>query len=233
MALLTDTDLERLICSTKDWQDKNKLHIYPYAEDSLTPVGYDVRVGTPYASSLAADLFELKEGENIQINPGDTVLVTTLESIDMPQDRSLSAFITSKVSKVSKGLSHISTNIDPDWRGKLLIAMHNPSKNRINLKYGDSLCTLNFIKNLSSSTRDCERQPGRLDILLKQFVSDHKKYRQQERSEKMRSFLIKGAVIFAFAIVGFLVFNNNPGFIASAAIGIAVAGNLPLSKKGL
>ena len=126
MSLLTDTDLRRILCIQKEWPDKNKLHIFPFKEDCLTPVGYDARVGELYASSMSAKMSTLGSGETITIRPGDTVLIETLEDVGMPMNRTISAFITSKVSKVSKGLSHISTNIDADWKGKLLIASVHP-----------------------------------------------------------------------------------------------------------
>ena len=133
MCLLTDTDLKKLICTEREWLDEKTLHIFPYEEECMTPVGYDVRVGNQYASSIDARIYNLNDGDHVTILPGDTVLITTLENIEMPRNRNYSAFITSKVSKVSQGLSHISTNIDPDWRGNLLIAMHNPSRNIIYL----------------------------------------------------------------------------------------------------
>jgi deoxycytidine triphosphate deaminase len=151
VGLLTDTDLKKLIISDPNWLDKDKLHIFPYSEECLTPVGYDLRVGSQYASSIDAKLYSLNADNKVVIKPGDTVLITTLEDIGMPQNRKISAFITSKVSKVSKGLSHISTNIDPDWKGHLLIALHNPSRNIVSLDHGEAFCTVNFIENKSAA----------------------------------------------------------------------------------
>ncbi|MEW6068075.1 MAG: hypothetical protein AB1610_07285 [Nitrospirota bacterium] len=153
MSLLTDTNLKNMICSENTWTDKNKLHIYPFFEDCLTPVGYDLRVGSPYSSALKGGTFEIKEGDQIAIIPQDTVLITTLEEVGMPKDRTISALIASKVSKVSKGLSHISTTIDPDWDGKLLIAIHNHSRDTVNLNFAEPLCTVVFFENKSPSTK--------------------------------------------------------------------------------
>ena len=81
MSLLTDTDLVRILIKEREWSNKEKLHIYPYDEDCLTPVGYDVRVGNKYASAIRADSFELKKNDKVIISPGDTVLITTLEKL--------------------------------------------------------------------------------------------------------------------------------------------------------
>ena len=64
MALLTDTDIRKILCSNHDWSDKIKLHIHPFNEDCLTPVGYDLRVGSQYSSAMAATLEPLQLGGN-------------------------------------------------------------------------------------------------------------------------------------------------------------------------
>ena len=77
MGLLTDTDLRKLIIADQNWSDKDKLHIFPYSEECLTPVGYDLRVGPQYASSVDAELYSLNSDDKVVIKPGDTVLITT------------------------------------------------------------------------------------------------------------------------------------------------------------
>jgi len=126
MALLTDTSIREILCKSPQSQSSNELLINPFDEDSLTPVGYDLRVGNLY-SSKRGETYNINTDEFVEIFPGDTVLIRTLENISMPKDKSISAIILSKVSKVSKGLSHISTTIDADWSGYLLIAINNHS----------------------------------------------------------------------------------------------------------
>jgi len=234
MSLLTDTDLAKLLSTDRDWTDKDTLHIYPYEENCLTPVGYDVRVGKQYASAIDAKIYKLDENEPVIIIPGDTVLITTLENIEMPSSRKYSAFITSKVSKVSQGLSHISTNIDPDWRGNL-IAIHNPSHSSVTLKYGETFCTLNFIENKSASTKECGKEPGRTDVLLKNFVEDVKETREREKKiEKRRNLLnltLKAILILIPCSIGYFLFGSEPGFIAMTALGVGLAGNISVSKR--
>ena len=84
MSLLTDTDIRRIMCNDVDWPDKSRLHIHPFDEVCLTPVGYDLRVGWQYASAMDAQVHSLKLGEFIDVRPGDTVLISTLEDVGMP-----------------------------------------------------------------------------------------------------------------------------------------------------
>lgn len=233
--MLTDTDIRKILCSNHDWSDKIKLHIHPFDENCLTPVGYDLRVGSQYSSAMAATLEPLQLGGKIEVHPGDTVLITTLEDVGMPQDRTISAFITSKVSKVSQGLSHISTNIDADWRGHLLIALHNPSTNMVELKYGEPFCTINFIENKSPATKECGKEPGRTDVLMKRFVDNSRIAKQVQNRRHMQitiaSYLMKFSAIIIFGALGYYLWGSSPGFIAMAAIGVGVASNINIGRK--
>jgi deoxycytidine triphosphate deaminase len=219
MSILTDTDLKTLICSDIEWKDRNKIHIYPFSGDCLTPVGYDLRIGNRYSSAFKRGSFEIKEGDQIAICPGDTTLITTLEKVGMPQNRTISALIVSKVSKVSKGLSHISTSIDPDWDGKLLIVIHNHSRETLNLNFAEPFCTVVFFENKSPSTKDCGKPPERSDILLKEWSDVTQKV---QRKEWIKS-LVPIGIIVIMGGSGYLVFGNQPGFIAMTAIGVGLS----------
>jgi len=233
---LADTDLLKLVEYEPNWTDKNRLYISPSHPDCLTPVGYDVRVGRQYASAIDGELHEeLKDSDDVIIKPGDVVLITTLEYVGMPQNRSISALITSRVSIVSKGLSHISTNIDPDWKGKLLIALHNPSRNTVTLKCGERLCTLNFFKNETEATKDCEKEPGRTDVLLNQFVSSVKLAKAKKSKRETRRywlrFGLKAIIILLCCALGWVIFKNSIGFVAMTSLGVGIASNISWPKK--
>jgi len=219
MSLLTDTDLKNIICSESNWTDRNKLHIHPFFEDCLTPVGYDLRIGSPYSSALKGGTFKIKEDEKIAISPGDTVLITTLEKVGMPKNRTVSALIVSKVSKVSKGLSHVSTTIDPDWEGNLLITIHNHSRENVNLNFAEPFCTTVFFENKSPSTKDCEKAAGRLDIFLNEWVN----VTQKVQRKSIVKGLVPIAIIAIMGGLGYLIFGNNPGFVAMTAIGVGLS----------
>lgn len=223
MSFLTDTDLKPLICTEKEWLSKDKLNIHPYSEECLTPVGYDLRVGNSYASSFNSSVSYIKDKQKIIVRPWETVLITSLENIGMPQSKKYSAFITSKVSMVSRGLSHISTNIDPDWKGNLLIAIHNPSKSQITLISGEAFCTINFIENKSPSSKKCEKEPGRTDILLNNYAAKSKETIDIEHKHKIKRFAFQGGLVLSFGLIGWWLFGNGPGFIASVAMGGNIA----------
>lgn len=220
MAFLTDTDLEKLISGDRQDKDDSKLVLAPYCKKCMTPVGYDLRVGQTYITSNIPEVRrDLKKGEVITIPSNTTALISTLEWIRMPKDKMLTGLIESKVSMVSRGLSHISTTVDPDYRGELLIAVHNHSVQDILLEYGKRFCTIVFFKNATPATRDCEKQPGRLDIFLEEF---QKRSAKGQQKRKTKDWIPPSLVIIA-AVSGYMVFGNAPGFIATVAIGVAIS----------
>lgn len=221
-AVLTDTDLRQIISSEETINDASKLHIYPFAEDSLTPVGYDVRVGYRCTSTIRGETIELKPGDKIKILPGDTCLITTLETVDMPKDRSLSGIIVSRVTMVSKGLSHISTSIDPDWFGQLMIVVHNHANSAVEIEVGSRLCTVVFLCNRSASTKSCGTFPGRDDIYRKRLLDATRK---RHIKEELWVWL-PVAVIPVSIGLGYILFGNNPGLNAVSTAGVAVYGVL-------
>jgi deoxycytidine triphosphate deaminase len=219
MSLLTDTDLNKILNTELGEATEDSLTIYPYSKDSLTPVGYDLRVGKTIANSDRLGRKTLSEGDCFTISPGSTALITTLENISMPKKRSISGLIESKVSKVSRGLSHISTTVDPDWNGNLLIAIHNHSSEKIKLTYGEAFCTIIFIANQSPSTKVCNKQPGRLDVLMEKFDQEN------ARATKRRIFkeVLPPIIVLIAGALGYFIFGNSPGFAALVAIGTAIS----------
>lgn len=155
MSILTDTYLRQIICSKEEQLDDSKIFISNFQEESLTPMGYDLKVGGYYRTyGSRQGLTRIKQGEQIVIKPGDTALIATLEEINMPRDGSVSALVVSKLSQVARGLSNISTKIDPNWQGgSLLIALHNFSRDSIALKYSEEICSLVFFENKVSSKK--------------------------------------------------------------------------------
>jgi deoxycytidine triphosphate deaminase len=234
MSLLTDTDLRNMMSSEQEWTDKNKIHIYPFLENNLTPVGYDLSVGDSYASAFKAGRIDIKEGERVTIKPGDTVLITTLEKIGMPQNRTVSALVLSKVSQVSKGLSHISTTIDPDWKGELLVAIHNPSRSSLTIGYRENFCTVVFFENKSPATKDCGKDQRRPDILVNEWTEVVRKSNQKSKIEETVKILLPILIILLFSIIGYKIFGNSPGFGTMTTVGVAlsqVALNLLIMRR--
>ena len=219
MGILTDTDLKNIVVENREVQHKDdKLLISPYSKKSITPVGYDLRIGNGYSSRKSGKYFELKENQELKIKSGDTILVRTLERIEMPKNRTISGLISSKVSIVTQGITHISTTIDADWKGNLLITISNVSNETVKLKYGQKFCTAVFITNISAPTIFSNHEESRNDIFFREWT-------KKNRKAKLRNNLIGYSLLLLIPLstyLGWKIFGNTEGMAAFVAAGVAV-----------
>lgn len=118
------------------------------------------------------------------IQPRDTALVLSREYLKIPEN--MSGNVYSRVSTVSSGLGHISTTIDPLWKGALLIAISNPSSEPIKLMLQDereesiplATVTLQYLNTpVDPKKSRSTHLPARVDILERYLfdLSDAKK----------------------------------------------------------
>lgn len=100
---------------------------------------------------------------DIIIPPDKTVLIQTDECIYV--SKKICGTYHSKVGLVSKGLSHISTTLDPEYFGTSLIAIHNNSKIDQSIHVGDTFVSLMLYRLSSPANPRHDNIAGRYDIL--------------------------------------------------------------------
>lgn len=131
----------------------------------------------------------------VYINPRDTALVLSREYLQLPEYMCGNVF--SRVSTVSSGLGHISTTIDPLWKGALLIAISNPSSEPIRLKIKDgaseniplATVTLQYLNTpVDPNAVHNTHLPARVDILEKYLYSVEESKR---RIDLLKKFLYR------------------------------------------
>lgn len=132
------------------------------------------------------------------VEPNDTVLILTQEAVWVSNN--IAGTFHSKVGIVSIGFGHISTTLDPNWEGPLLISLNNPTKKRLKLVIGEekpegnkykSFITLIFYKMISKTSRQQDNLPSRIEILknLTNGLEYEKKYKELlEVIDKIRNF---------------------------------------------
>lgn len=170
MTLLTDVDIKKAL--GKD------IVIEPCIESNLTPIGYDFTIGD-FVFSLEKGLLEPKEGVYI-LPPKNTFQILTKESLWV--SNRIGGTFHSKVSLVSKGLSHISTTLDPGWYGPLLITIRNNTDNEIPIKTTDTFVTLIFFKVLTPTKTRHWKPEFRKDILTNQLDNQTGEYIKKIKS---------------------------------------------------
>lgn len=195
--MLSDKDIKKLL--------NKEIVIYPYEEDDLTPLGYNFNPSDFAMSINEQKLLErefrqekvekIKDGKPIEVEenieyyiipPNDTALILTSESIWVSMK--IAGTFHSKVGVVSTGFGHISTTLDPNWKGPLLISLNNPTNKPLKLPVNDSFITLMFYRLDSPATKDHDNDPSRIKI-LKSITDDM----LSKELDELKTILIKKA----------------------------------------
>ncbi len=148
--------------------------IDPLGEGCIQPASVDVHLDgqilvfrnsrRPYID-LRQDMSDLTEIETIKgeqpfmLHPGEFVLGSTLETIELPND--LVARLEGKSSLGRVGLLIHSTAgyVDPGWRGNLTLELSNVANLPITLYYGMKIGQLSFLR-LSTPADNPYGSPG-------------------------------------------------------------------------
>lgn len=161
------------------------LKILPFHPQYLKNASYDVSP-TIVAMSTKTGMLETVYWDKkypykyyIYVKAKDTVLSVTREFISVPSN--IAGSVVSRVSSVSEGFGHVSTSIDPNWKGALLIALGNPTNKPIKIYVGGSsaesesnnpLATVSFYYLETPCTDvDIGYSGMRFDLLEKQVYS--------------------------------------------------------------
>lgn len=161
---LTDRDIKNAFYT-------GEIYISPFSEKNLTPVGYNFGASELIISTKTGlPLKVVQDGKQkyVVVAPHDTVLVTTRECLFVGEQ--IMGTFHSRVRNVSQGFGHISTTLDPMWKGALLIALNNPSGKKKKLILYDnnepiSFVTLVFYRFREPAVVRSFRPPNRTDIL--------------------------------------------------------------------
>lgn len=109
--------------------------IVPFEEEQLQPASYDLSVGDIEIEKEESGLWE--------IEPGESVLISTKETVSLPNN--VAGFLKDKSSYLRGGFKIGQGFVDPGFRGNLTVLFTNMSKeNTLLLGEGDPLCQIVF-----------------------------------------------------------------------------------------
>ena len=110
--------------------------------------------GTPYAAG--ADLYALPDGE-ITVNPGETVLVHTGIAIQIPEGYGGFIFARSGIA-TKRGLAPANKVgvIDSDYRGEIMVSIHNHSAVAQTITSGERVAQLVIMPYAKACFCECE-----------------------------------------------------------------------------
>ena len=133
MAALSDVDIKKEL-------GKN-IVIEEFNEESLTPIGYDLRIGAAFSPDMAQEAVYI-EGSSVVIKAGKMLQIICKAFVWV--SARILASIHSRGSLSVEGLVLNSTTIDPNWSGQMALALFNFSDHDIEIKIGDRFATVIF-----------------------------------------------------------------------------------------
>ena len=126
-------------------------------------------------------------GQEFEILPNEMVAIKAEEIIGMPKSRTVSGILVSKVSLLNRGLSHISTSIDADWFGELVMTIFNHSYRTIHLKRGEPFCTMILVKNEKTSKKACGKSPGgHTEKVYQEWLTAQEEYKKVRKEKWLK-----------------------------------------------
>lgn len=138
--ILADRDIEKLFGS-----------VLIGAEDHyINPNGIELRLGSRVRFDSTGEEKTLAEGTFLRVNPGETVIVSSLEKLDFTKEavdkfypnKMIMGFITPTTTMMREGISQAATKVDAGFRGLLNWGFRNSSAKEFIIQYGEPIFKL-------------------------------------------------------------------------------------------
>lgn len=119
----------------------------------LNPNGIELRLGEHVLFHSTNEEKRLQPGEYLQVSPGETVTISSIEEIDFTAatvaqifpNHMLMGLITPTTTMMREGISQVSTKIDAGFKGILNWGLRNGSIKNLLLAYGDPIFKLTIL----------------------------------------------------------------------------------------
>jgi dCTP deaminase len=135
-----------------DARRRGLIKIDPFSEDLLEPATYDLRVGDKGVLSTTSKAIDLQNARLIVIEPGAMAILQSLEIVEL--SKKVAGRIGPKTSLLRRGiLVSVGPQIDPGFRGRLIVNLINLSPRPFPLHYQDRFLSAEFHLLASEPTR--------------------------------------------------------------------------------
>jgi deoxycytidine triphosphate deaminase len=119
-------------------------------EKCLNPNGIELRLGASVRFHSTGEEKELSDGHFLKVNPGESVVISSLEQIDFRAttvqkifaNHMLMGFITPTTTMMREGISQVATKIDAGFRGNLNWGLRNGSTKELMIQFGEPIFKL-------------------------------------------------------------------------------------------
>jgi dCTP deaminase len=180
-----------------------KIQPAPDPETQIQPASIDLRLGydfqtfnhtqqalidpaDPESFSHLTNLVRLKEGERFIVHPGEFVLATTLEHVEIPDDLVARLEGRSSIGRLGIVIHSTAGYIDPGFRGAITLEISNLGRIAVALYPGMRICQMAF-EEMSSPVsegygmkRTAKYQGQQTTTVSRLFEDDELRNRQRQ-----------------------------------------------------
>lgn len=169
--------------------EKGEIRIEPFLEKQVQAASYDCRVGDQGATTSAKRKVDVRSEGYLSLAPGDFGVVTVLEKIELDSQHTARFGLRSKYAR--KGLiATTGPQIDPGFRGRLIIGLTNLTPKPVSLPHKDDLVTIEFHRlEEPSTTPYAGPYQGRMELGAEEieFITESEGMALSEVMETLRS----------------------------------------------
>jgi deoxycytidine triphosphate deaminase len=132
VSVLTDKEIRTVL--------NRDLVIFPFSEDCLSPLGYDLRIGYAINLNTQGATSSAPGSEVLVIPPKTSTFVISKEHVWLSEK--LMGTLHARGSLAAKGLFLNSTTVDPNWRGQMTFLLYNASEHPVELDVESTFTTM-------------------------------------------------------------------------------------------
>ncbi len=134
--ILTDRQIREAV-------ENGDIKIEPFDDRQVQAATYDLRVGDQGATTSTKRRVDIKKDGFVQLAPGDFAVVVVFEKIELGAQYAARFGLRSKYAR--KGLiATTGPQIDPGYRGRLIIGLTNLTPKPVSLPHKDDLISVEF-----------------------------------------------------------------------------------------
>ena len=124
-------------------QKAGDIGIEPFETGQVQAATYDLRVGRQGATTSAKKIINIEEQGYLALEPGDFAVISVLEIIKLGTQYAARFGLRSKYAR--RGLiATTGPQIDPGYRGRLMIGLTNLTPNTVTLPFRDDIVSVEF-----------------------------------------------------------------------------------------
>lgn len=144
MSVLSDRDILEKWDKLFLYTDKN----LAWLQNRIQPASVDLRLDNTL-KNIDGETFTLDEKSMYVLQPGEFILGSTIEYVNIPEDLVARVEGRSSIGRLGVMVHVTAGYIDPGFRGNITLELFNCSDKPFQLNYGDCLCQIVF-ETLSS-----------------------------------------------------------------------------------